>query len=424
MVGTIALVAAGAYFTNRRRWLSFSLAMGAMLFVGALAIQLCIAKGIYVPPIPSGTEPAVVTAHVIKQGEIRQSAFGGLRQMVEVETETIEQGSETQPLHAGLRLAIYTKESEQEYDANGSPLPMRAYGYGERLRFTGKLRRPRNFHNPGAFDYRGYLAGRGITLLGSAKNSTIEILPGFVGNRFERWRELVHHSIVGKIHQLWSPEDAALMDAAVVGESAFLTADTKTDFQRSGTYHILVVSGMNVSILAFVIFWTMRQLRLGEGVASLLVLILSVAYALVTDVGPPVWRAVLMLAVYLGVRLLYRERSMLNALGAAALCVMVADPEALLGPSFQLTFLAVFIIAAIAVPLLERTSQPYVRGLRFLGSADFDRTLPPRIAQMRLDLRLIAERLHGPLGPEDLSSLPVGQHGRCFRPTNCFACQL
>ena len=110
------------------------------------------------------------------------------------------------------------------------------------------------------------------------------------------------------------------------------------------------------------------------------------------------WRAVLMLTIYLGVRLLYRGRSMLNALGAAALGVMVADPKSFLGASFQLTFLAVFIIAAIAVPLLERTSQPYLRGLWHLNSPDFDRTLPPRVAQMRLDLRMIAERLARFLG--------------------------
>jgi competence protein ComEC len=100
------------------------------------------------------------------------------------------------------------------------------------------------------------------------------------------------------------------MDAAVIGESAFLTPETKTDFQRSGTYHILVVSGMNVSILAFVVFWVMRRLRLGDAAASLLTVLLCTGYAFVTNVGPPVWRAVLMLTVYLGVRMLYRERSM------------------------------------------------------------------------------------------------------------------
>src|SRR5207302_5916786 len=66
--------------------------------------------------------------------------------------------------------------------------------------------------------------------------------------------------------------------------------------------------------------------------------------------------------------------------------------------SFQLTFLAVLIIAAIGVPLLERTSQPYYRGLRYLNSLTYDVTLAPRVAQLRLDLRMIAGRLELFLG--------------------------
>jgi competence protein ComEC len=224
------------------------------------------------------------------------------------------------------------------------------------------------------------------------------LLPGFAGSRVAQWHDRIHHSIIGKIHKLWSPEDAALIDASVIGESAFLSPATRVDFQRSGTYHILVVSGVNVSILAFVVFWVMRHLRLSEALASGTTVLLCAAYAFVTDVGPPVWRAVLMLTIYLGVRLLYRERSMLNALGAAALGLMVADPHSVRGPSFQLTFLAVLIIAAIAIPLLQRTSQLYLRGLRHLDSQAFDRILAPRVAQMRLDLRLVAGRLTYLLG--------------------------
>jgi ComEC/Rec2-related protein len=225
-----------------------------------------------------------------------------------------------------------------------------------------------------------------------------KLLPGFAGSRVAQWHDRIHHSIIGKIHKLWSPEDAALIDASVIGESAFLSPATRVDFQRSGTYHILVVSGVNVSILAFVVFWVMRHLRLSEALASGTTVLLCAAYAFVTDVGPPVWRAVLMLTIYLGVRLLYRERSMLNALGAAALGLMVADPHSVRGPSFQLTFLAVLIIAAIAIPLLQRTSQLYLRGLRHLDSQAFDRILAPRVAQMRLDLRLVAGRLTYLLG--------------------------
>jgi len=71
---------------------------------------------------------------------------------------------------------------------------------------------------------------------------------------------------------------------------------------------------------------------------------------------------------------------MLNALGSAALAVLAADPKALLGPSFQLTFLAVFLVAAVAIPVIDRTSQPYLRGLRNFDSTDYDRTLEPRVA--------------------------------------------
>ena len=63
------------------------------------------------------------------------------------------------------------------------------------------------------------------------------------------------------------------------------------DFQRSGTYHILVVSGMNVGILAFVIFWTMRRLRSGETFASIITIVLSLGYAYLCDSGAPILRS-------------------------------------------------------------------------------------------------------------------------------------
>lgn len=334
VVATVSFLLAGLYFAHRRWWLGFPIALLALFAVGALTIQVR----------PPGTtderllaftdgEEDFVTAHVIRGGEIRQAVSGELRQSIDVEVEEVARENQTQAVHGGLRLGIYAKESEQKYE-EGTPVPMRVFHYGERLRFAAKLRAPRNFRNPGAFDYRGYLADRGIVMLASTKNTKVEVLPGFAGTRVRWWRERMHRSIVRKIHALWSADDAALMDAAVVGESAFLTPATKVDFLRSGTYHILVVSGMNVSILAFVVFWTMPRLRLSDCVASGLTVALCTAYAFVTDVGPPVWRAVLMLTVYLGVRLLYRERSMLNALGAAALVVMVTDPKAVLGPSF------------------------------------------------------------------------------------------
>ena len=259
VVATLGFLGAGAYFVRRRLWLARSLALGALFFTGALAIQMRNARA----PSDDGIlsfadgQETIVTAHVIHEGEIREAGFGGLRQSTDVATEQIAMGTEARAVHAGMRLSIYAKQSDQEYHDSGTVVPMRTFHYGERVRFAAKLRPPRNFRNPGAFDYRGYLADQDIVVLASTRSANVEVLPGFVGTRLQLWRERLHRSIVEKVHTLWSPEAAALMDAAVVGESAFLTPRTRIDFQRSGTYHILVVSGMNVSILAFTVFWVM-----------------------------------------------------------------------------------------------------------------------------------------------------------------------
>ena len=203
----------------------------------------------------------------------------------------------------------------------------------------------------------------------------------------------MHREVIAKVHQLWPAREAALLDAMVIGEEAFIDRDTRLDFQRSGTYHVLVVSGMNVGILAFVVFWTLRKLRLPEIPATFLTVASCAGYAFVTEVGAPVWRATLMCAVYLGTRLLYRDRAMVNALGAAALGLLVLDPRQLFTASFQMTFVCVLIVAAIGVPVLERSSQLYRQALVDWSSKGYASRLPPRVAQFRVDLQLIASRL-------------------------------
>jgi predicted membrane metal-binding protein len=69
--------------------------------------------------------------------------------------------------------------------------------YGERIRFPTTLVAPRNYRNPGAFDYAGYLRDNGIVALASTKYANVELLPGFAGNRIEMWRARVHRSIIG-----------------------------------------------------------------------------------------------------------------------------------------------------------------------------------------------------------------------------------
>jgi competence protein ComEC len=433
VVAGAAFVAAAAYFARRRSGLGWVLALAALFLAGALQIQLRAAS----PRLDTGIQPFAdqqelqITAHVTRDGRLQQGGFNELKQTLDVESEQVQTSEQiangqSEAIHSGVRLSIYGPRTsdaasndanpEDSPDANSaSPAAMPVFHYGDRIRFSCKLKLPRNFRNPGAFDYQGYLADRGIAALGSAKMQNVELLPGFSGSRIAAWRSRLHRGVVAKIHQLWAPREAALIDAMVIGEEAFIDRDTRADFQRSGTYHVLVVSGMNVSILAFSVFWTLRRLRLGDIPATLLTVALCVAYAFATEVGAPVWRATLMCAIYLGTRLLYRGRAMVNALGAAALGLLVFDPRQLFTASFQMTFVCVLIVAAIGIPILQRTSRLYRRAFANWDSNDYAAQLPPRVAQFRVDLQFISARVARFVGQTWSCRLVRGAAAFCLR---------
>ncbi len=438
VIAVVAFVLAASWFLRKRAWLAKALSLGAWFFLGAFLIEVRVQRSDElrqederILALADG-RAVTLTGHVIREGFARAAGPRSIRESIDVETEEIASQGESWPVRAGVRLSIYEKVENAEMverrasspglDAPdlGSPpsarrtgespvptLSLPALAYGTRLRILAKLHPARNYRNPGAFDYEGYLRDNGIRVLGSAEAKDLERLPGFSGSRIQRWRTRVHASIIAKIHQLWPASQAELMDAMVLGEESFLRDATRTEYQRSGTYHVLVVSGMNLSILAFAIFWALRQFRVDPAVAAITTVVVSFAYAFVVGVGPPVWRAALMLAIYLGARLLYRGRNMMNAIGAAALGILIADPHALFGASFQLTFLAVFIIAGIGSPILERTTLPYARGLRRLQAASYDLHVAPEVAQFRLDLRMLAGRLKRFIGNRLSLALPA-----------------
>ncbi len=337
----------------------------------------------------------IITAHVVKEGVLLEKK-NDVQQRLDLGTEQVQTGSEIVAVHSGLRVSLYgheTKTEENNESEKSSPQPIHWFRYGERLRFQARIYPPRNFRNPGAFDYVGYLADNGIVAIGSTKLETVELLPGFAGSRAELWRTRLRRGLIERIQILWKPDESSLLDAMLIGENSFLGRDILTDFQRTGTYHVLVISGLKVAVLALVTFWLLRRMQVSDLVASAITVLLTVAYALLTEVGVPVWRATLMLALYLSARLLYRRKSILNTIGAAALALLIVDPSALLGASFQLSFLCVLVIAGISAPLLERTTQPLSQALRSLDSIGYDAALPPSMAQLRLDLRMLAGRL-------------------------------
>ncbi len=393
LIACVAALLAAAFFYRRSPQMAFGLALVALIPLGGFYLQArdaaapTIAENLQ--PFANGDDPVDVTAYVIREGLVRDSPYGGKQESVDVTAEQLQSGDHVLNAAVGIRLTIYSKRTEEDEaseEGAGSPLPV--YTYGQRLHCIAKLRLPRNYRNPGAMDMAGYLASQGIRLTGSSRASSVEVLPGFVGSRVGLWRSAARRSVLAHIMQLWPGERGALMQAMLIGGRAFFGRDIKTEFQRTGTYHILVVSGINVGILAFAVFWALRKLPLGETWATILTILLSWEYAFLADLGSPIVRATITLGIYMLTRLLFRERAALNGLGVAALGILLVSPRTLFEASFQLTFLSVIAVAGIAVPVLRRTVYPFRNALSNLDSPAFDFARPTRAAQFRFDVRL------------------------------------
>ena len=195
-----------------------------------------------------------------------------------------------------------------------------------------------------------------------------------------------------------SPDDAGMLNAMLFGDRTRLSHTLRLGFERTGSFHLFVVSGLHVALLAGGVFWMLRRLRVNDLSATLVSIVVTATYALLTGFGAPVQRAFVMASIFLLARLLARERSVLNALGAAVLVVLVWSPRSLFEASFQMTFLALLAIGGIAVPLGERSFLPQARVVRKLGDVWLDVGMPPRLTQFRVMLRLWSEALEPFLG--------------------------
>jgi competence protein ComEC len=402
--GIILLLSAAAFLVRRRPRVSLATVAAAFAFLGAFTGQ---SRDSMTEPqagivrFTSGQE-VVLTGYLLGDGVVRQGNFGKQQQSIDLAVERAEtEDTPAAPINGTVRLALYStqrvrraaeadEEPAEDEDGNSPAPPLR---YGQRVRLTAKLRPALNYKNPGAWDYSGYLASIGISALGSAKAESAVLLPGRGGTRLSEWRWSARRSVLGMIHRVWAAPEAGLFDGVLIGDRQFISREVQLEFQRSGTYHLLVVSGMNIAILAFALFWVLRRIGAGPEIATPLTIVISCGYAALTDSGAPVLRAVLMFSVYQITRLLYRERAALNAVGVAALMLLVWNPRELFDPSFQLTFLAVLLIGGLAVPIFQRTSAPYRRALRGLQVVGMDPALPPKMAQFRIELRLIATHL-------------------------------
>ena len=266
--------------------------------------------------------------------------------------------------------------------------------YGQQVELEARVRRIRNFHNPGEFDYEGFSARSEIYWTASAAGAgSVVVQPGRCGSRFLAAVFSLRTGALRRIERLYSGNDYAIgmMEATLIGESSRMERLWTDHFRRTGTYHMLVIDGLHITVLAACLLFLLRLCFLPE-IASLAITASGAwLYALVSGWNAPAIRAAGGFTLYVAARYFYRRGRLLNLLAAVAIVYLVYDPSQLFEAGFQLSFLCVAAIGLLAVPILEATSTIYARGLTGITEPSRAPRLPPRAAHFRLELRLLAE---------------------------------
>ncbi len=310
---------------------------------------------------------------------------------VDLAVESVEEVtpdiSTMRPIAGGVRVTLI---------AGGSALHC-----GDLVEVPLRLKTPEIYRDPGAFSYADWLLGEGIGATATAKASRLTVLGAGSGTlpcrlqTAQRWAgkhldalprspAIVHLPAILRL----TPSDAAMLAAMLFGDRTALTADLRAGFERTGTFHLFVVSGLHIALFTGALFWLLRRCRVPELPAVGLTLLLATGYALLTGFGVPAQRALIMSSVYLVARALDRQSSGLNALGAAALLILAANPRALFEPSFQMTALVILAVTGLGVPVAERLLNGWRSSSHRLDIVELDIFLPPAVAARRVRLRM------------------------------------
>ena len=274
--------------------------------------------------------------------------------------------------------------------------PPLALRYGQQVEMPAKIRAPRNFQNPDSFDYVHYLAAQHIYWTGSVSSAQeIKVLPGKCGSSAIAGLFALRTWALARLASLYPGDQhtVGLLQATLLGETSGVERRWTQDFRITGTYHALVISGQHISVLALTILLILRLLHLRKIPALCVATVASWLYAFISGFSSPVVRAAGGFTLFLIASYCFRRLRILNALSVVGIIYLVFDPEQLFDPSFQLSFLSAAAIAAFAIPLMERYTEPLRMSVKRFDQPGYDPRVSGRAAEWRVELRLLARTL-------------------------------
>ena len=270
---------------------------------------------------------------------------------------------------------------------------------GQRWRFTVRLRQPHGNVNPHGFDHELSLFEQGVRAVGYVRDAQALRLDNAAGYPIERLRQRVRDAIDATVPDRRA---AGVLAALAVGDQGAIEREDWELFRSTGIAHLVSISGLHVTMFAWLAGLGIKALWRRSGVAMLWLpapqaarwggLAAATAYALCSGWGVPSQRTVWMLATVTAVQALGLRWPWPLALLAAATVVTLFDPWALLQAGFWLSFFAVGLLMAsepvLRAPVPADTAPGARAGWRAWGRRAWAAAYGGMVTQWRITLGL------------------------------------
>lgn len=209
---------------------------------------------------------------------------------------------------------------------------------GMHVRLEGMLVLPELPRNPGQFNRRIYESGKKIDFY--LENPTVlEVKEQRSGVRevVEIWKT----EMMNRCEKIYPDAEASILEAMLFGEKRELSGDIKELYQAAGISHVLVISGLHISLLALAVAGILRRLGFPMPVWVILSVGVLAGYGILIGQPTTAVRALLMFFVLQGARLLGRSYDLLSALAFAGILMLLDNPDLILDGGCRLSFCAV-----------------------------------------------------------------------------------
>jgi len=217
--------------------------------------------------------------------------------------------------------------------------------YGSELIVKAKIDEIRPPHHPAEFNYKTWLATKNIYHQAFLKQREVAVLNRSKGNPVIAFALKLRSEQIAYYQQVFKTKNAcAFASTLILGYKSDLGQDIIDIYAKTGTIHVLSVSGMHVGIVYLVfnlILRFMDRRRWTRAIKTTLILLFIWFYALLTGLSPSVLRSAIMISVFIAAKSFSRNSNKYNITAFAAFSLLLYDPFLIWDVGFQLSFLAV-----------------------------------------------------------------------------------